>query len=93
MSGLAPVYFGVVRLISPYPRYTATQCKIGEIYRVSINMLLFGILNAKCYMKLLLENWPLNARIWHLKRRCLAFMKLTPGRANDQTNHMAMMVT
>ena len=30
-------------------------------------------------MKLVLGNWHLNARIWHLNCRRLAFIKLTPG--------------
>ena len=25
-------------ITSPYPRYTATQCKVGEVYRVSIHV-------------------------------------------------------
>ena len=38
-----------------------------------INMLLFGILNAKKQ-----GNWHLNTRIWHFKCQRLAFMTLTP---------------
>ena len=32
-----------------------------------------------CFIKLVLGNWHLNARIWHFKCRHLAFMKLTLG--------------
>ena len=35
LNGSATVF----RLISPYPRYTATQCKIGEVYRVSMYLI------------------------------------------------------
>ena len=54
---------------------------------LTINMLLFGVLNAKNVLCILIKVkrnfWHLNITIWHFKHQCLAFMKLTPGLLED----------
>ena len=61
----------VFRLRLPYPSYTATQCKIGEIYRVSIyqNAFFYPLFETQIPLDRLMPSMPLyiSTSIWVLR--------------------------